>query len=81
MMDDHNVQRDVGILRGEMTGVQKDVQRVERKVDEGFLAITLQIQSLKGAQDFARGVSYIITGIIAAVVSTIGAILLRMFAK
>lgn len=74
-MDDHNgsgrVQRDLGILRGEMNGVQSDIKRVEKKVEDGFLAVTAQIQALRDDRSFAKGAGYVVTGLIAAVVSAL----------
>lgn len=75
---DSNVQRDLGMLRGEMGAVQKDIERIEGKVDIGFRAIQVEIQKLGEDRGFARGVGYVITGIIAAVVSAAMVFLARL---
>lgn len=72
MVDENSsgrVQRDIGMLRGEMSGVQKDIARVEGKVDEGFESLRQEIQSLRETRSFAQGISYVVTGLIAALVS------------
>jgi tetrahydromethanopterin S-methyltransferase subunit G len=59
------VQRSLGILRGEMNSVQKNVDRVEHKVDD----VLSQLQQLREDRSFARGIGYVLTAMISATVS------------
>jgi hypothetical protein len=81
MTEHDNVHRDLGMLRGEMSGVQENIRRVEKKVDEGFASITEQIQNLRTSQDFARGIGYVLTGLVAALVSALATFFLKWLGK
>jgi hypothetical protein len=65
--------RDIGALGARMDEHEKRVNRIEGKIDEGFAAVTLQLNNLTAAENKRQGARATWTKIISGAIGVAGA--------